>query len=162
MHRLCLVCLRFCLSAWLGIAIFFVTVVHDLLDSVLTDRPGNFNHINRFLGPYFGFAFSLLGIALLCAVVGLWSAQIGLLRRCATLLFVLAAVALAAVDCANYRTLAGFLTTPTAIPAAQFVMVFQRSRPLKGAVLALSIVATGLAFWPDRFGDRNDESSPSG
>jgi hypothetical protein len=88
MQRICLVVLRFSLSAWVGIAIYFFVVVLELLDSVLyTFDPDRWKyyHPEVLLPSYFGFAFVLLGTGGICAFLGLWNARISLFRRYATL-----------------------------------------------------------------------------
>lgn len=153
MQRFCLAVLRFSLSAWVGIAVFFVVTVLDAMDAVLTsvqpDRIYTFN-TTFFLPPYFRNAYILLGTAFTCAFLGLWNVRTGLLRRYATLLFAFAALGIVVLDYAMaYRRLIEILAMPTAIPASEFVMLYRQSRLLKGVVLGVSIVAASLALWPE-------------
>lgn len=154
MQRIVLATLRFCLCAWIGVAMFFVVGLLNVMDSVLTDPPpalNKFNHPTSVLPPYYGFAFPLLGLALLCGFVSLWNARIGLVRRWATLLFVLVAFGMVALDYAYiYRNLAEiFAPDATTVNANQVVTLYQLSRLLKGAILSVSLVAATLAIWPE-------------
>ena len=149
MQRTCLALLRFALSAWVGIAIFFVTVILGLRQSELFDRMSKFNHPKVLFPLYYGFEFTLLGIALICAAAGLWSAAIGVARRYALLALVGASCAVALLDyTVVYRELVKILADPEAIPVAQFVARHQASRRLNEAMLALSIAAAVVAHWP--------------
>jgi hypothetical protein len=150
MQRIFLATMRFCLSAWVGMSIFFVTVVLDVLDSVITERFTKCNDPDVFLPPYFAYAFVLLGMGGMCAILGLWNARISLLRRYATLACVLAALGVAVLDYENvYQRIVEFLARPQ-MPAAEIVMLYGQSRLLKGAVLGLSIAAASMALWPVR------------
>lgn len=157
MQRFCLVVLRFSLSAWVGIAIYFFVVVLELLDSALTAVPPGlkYYHPEILLPSYFGFAFVLLGTGSICAFLGLWSARISLFRRYATLVFALTALGLAALDYAFvYRGLVALLAPMNSVAAGELVMLYQQSRLLKGAVLGFSIVAVSLAVCPEASEDR--------
>jgi ribose/xylose/arabinose/galactoside ABC-type transport system permease subunit len=154
-QSLILAIMRFSLSAWVGMVTFFVLVVLDILDTALTDRLGRYNHPAEFLPYYFGFAFTLLGTASVCAVAGLWNSRINLMRRIATLLVVLGALGLASLDYAVvYRGIAMILATPNAILASKFVMLYEKSRLLKEVVLPVSVVAACLAIWPQASAQR--------
>jgi hypothetical protein len=149
MQRTCLAILRFALSAWVGIAIFFVMVILGLRQSELFDRLSKFNHPKVLFPLYYGFEFTLLGIALVCTVAGLWSAALGVTRRYVLLALVGAAFAVALLDyTVIYRDLVKILANPEAIPAAQFVARHQASRRLNEAMLAFSIAAAIVAHWP--------------
>jgi hypothetical protein len=148
MQRVCLAILRFVLSAWVGIAIFFVTVLLGLRQSELFDRLSKFNHPKVLFPLYYGFEFALLGIAFLCALAGLWNAA-GVIRRYVLLALVGASFAVALLDyTVVYRGLVKILADPEAIPAAQFVARHQASRRLNEAMLAFSIAAAIVAHWP--------------
>jgi hypothetical protein len=157
MQRICLAVLRFCLCTWVGVALFFAVSVLEVLDALLTDRPpmNRFSHPGFFLPPYFGFAFTCLGVALACAAVSLWNARIGLLRRWAIVACVAFALGMVAVDFAYvYRDLvAMFHPDVTMIKASDAVRLFQLSRSLKRGALVLSIGAALLAIWPEMPGD---------
>ena len=71
MQRACLASLRFCLSAWVGIEVFFVAVILNLRSSELFYRMSKFNHPKVLFPLYYTFEFALLGSALACAAVGL-------------------------------------------------------------------------------------------
>lgn len=160
MQRNFLAIMRFCLSAWVGIAIFFVVVVLDVLDSALSDRLGKYNHPEVFLPPYFAFAFALLGTGAICAIGNLWNLRISLVRRYSALFFLSAALGVAVLDYSLiYRAIAAILEIPTAIPAAKFVELYADSRLLKGVVLALSLVTATLVLWPEHSGSLAKEDS---
>ena len=149
MQRVCLAVLRFSLSAWVGIAIFFVMVILDLRHSELFDRSVKFNHPKVLFPLYYGFAFSLLGVAFVCALAGLWDATARAVLRCARVALVGAALGIAVVDYLFiYRPLADMLAVPE-IPAARFVMYHEKSRLLNGAVLGASVLAAVTALWPE-------------
>ena len=162
MNRFCLASLRFCLCAWVGVAMFFVVSVLDVLDSLMNDRPpiNKFSHPDFFLPRYFGFAAAFLGAALLCAFVGLWNARVGLLRRWAIFLLVVLTVTLIAADRAFVYEGLVEMFGATQLKASTVVTLFQFSRLLKGGALAISFVAAFLALCPEKSADvairRND------
>jgi len=151
MQRFWLMVLRFCLSAWVGIAIFFVMVILDLRNSELFDRVSKFNHPKVLFPLYYGFEFALLGPAIVCTVAGLLNAvRSGLWRRYAIAGFAAVAFGLAVFDYMFvYRKLVEILSNPTAIPAAKFVELHQASRRLNEVILGASIAAAVLALWPE-------------
>jgi len=149
MQRVCLAVLRFCLCAWVGIAIFFVTVVIDLRNSELfTDDDVKDNHPKVLFPLYYGFEFSLLGTALVCATSGLGSARVARPRRYATLLIILAAVGVASWDYANvYQSLIEMMATKPRPPS--FRSLHRLSESLNSAVLGLTLLAAAVALWPE-------------
>ena len=152
MHRVCLAFLRFCLSAWVGIAIFFVMVVIDLRHSKLFDDEVKFNHPKILFPLYYGSESALVGTALVCAGAGLWNARIARPRRIATLALVGAAVGIAIWDYAVvYRTLVRMMEA-NVLPAG-FVALHQQSRWLNAAGLGMSVLAAILALWPEDLRD---------
>jgi len=152
MQRVCLAFLRFCLAAWVAIAIFFVMVIIELRHSKLFDDEVKFNHPKILFPLYYSFELALLGTALVCAGAGLGNARIARARRIATLAFVGAAVSLAVWDYAVvYRTLVEMMAT-NVLPA-DFIALHQQSRWLNAAGLGLSAVATILALWPETLDD---------
>ncbi len=157
MPRICVTLLRFGLCAWVGVALFFNVAVLRVVEALLYDRPPftKFSEPAYFLPSCFGFAFSLLGGALVCALGNLWNGRIGLVRRCAVLLLVALAVAMVTADYSLvYRGLVDiFATSSTAIPAATVVRLFQFGRLSKSAVLVVSVVAATLAVWPESDAD---------
>ena len=151
MQRVCLAFLRFCLSAWVGTAIFFVMVVLELRHSRLFDDEVKFNHPKILFPLYYGFEFALLGPALVCASVGLGNARVPAGRRWATLAFVVVAAGVAVWDyVVVYRALVAMMAT-NVLPA-EFVQLHQQSRWLNEAALGVSLIAVVLALWPE--GDR--------
>jgi hypothetical protein len=160
MHRFCLAILRFSISAWFGVALFFNLVVLDALDSVLTERLVAFNHPGAYLRAYDGLALGLLGAALISACAGLWNAHDALLRKCAIATIVFAAFAIAFVNWVTVdRRILEILKRPTEIPAAQFVELCERSRFLKETLLLLSAAAVIAAFWPVHSGPQEGPGS---
>jgi hypothetical protein len=157
MQRVCLAFLRFCLSAWVGIAIFFVMVVIDLRHSKLFDDEVKFNHPKILFPLYYGFEFALLGTALVCACAGLWNARISKVRRWAVLALLAAVCGVAVWDYAFvYRTLVEMMGV-NVVPA-DFVGLHQLSRRLNETVVGLSVIVASLALWPEATG--GDFSSP--
>ncbi len=160
MQRVCLAFLRFCLSAWVGIAIFFVMVVIDLRHSKLFDDEVKFNHPKILFPLYYGFEFALLGTALVCAGAGLGNAKIARGRRLTVLALVAAAGGIVIWDYTFvYRTLLEMMGA-NVVPA-DFVGLHQLSRRLNETVLGISIVAAILALWPEA-AERTDVGPPHG
>src|SRR5260221_5501754 len=98
MQRMCLGIMRFCLAAWVGIAVFFVMVVIDLRQSDLFTPEALFNHPKVLFPLFYGFELATLGPALACAAVGLGNVRLGRTRKQVTLLLVILAAALAVWD----------------------------------------------------------------
>ena len=145
MQRACLGLVRFCLSAWVGIATFFVVLVIELRQSELFPETIKFNHPRVMFPLYYGFEFGLLGTALICAAACAWSAKAGAGRRRTLFGLVFAAVLLAACDYAIvYRTLIDIMQTAqlgeTGLPQLppRFHELHHISRWINEAVLALT------------------------
>ena len=153
MQRVCLAVLRFCLCAWVGIAIFFVMVVINLRQSELfADEEVKDNHPKVLFPLYYGFEFSLLGTALVCATSGLGNARIARRRRYAALLIILAAVAVAGWDYENvYQPLVEVMATKPRPPS--FRSLHRLSESLNSAVLGLTLLAAAVALWPETLKD---------
>src|SRR5438309_8499366 len=98
MQRACLGIMRFCLAAWVGIAVFFVLLVVDLRQSNLFAEETKFDHPKVLFPLYYGAELALFAPALACAFVGLWSQQVGRARKYTILLLVVIATALALWD----------------------------------------------------------------
>ena len=161
MQRFCLASLRFCLSAWLGIAIFFVMVAVGLHHSPHFDQPVKFNFPRVLFPLYYAWEFSLLGAGLLCACVGMGNAKLGKLRRGTILAALAAAVGLALFDYTTvYHQLVVMMETPTEIPAARFVELHEMSRSLNKLVMVLTAIAATLAHWGGKGGRVLDQSCP--
>jgi hypothetical protein len=117
---------------------------------VLFDNKAKFHHPLVLFPLYYGFEFSLLGTALVCAFAALWNATMAVIRRFALLALVGFTLGMATLDYTLvYRRLAAMMAAPV-IKAAEFVMLHQRSRLLNEMVLGLSIVAAIVALWPER------------
>jgi hypothetical protein len=148
---MCLAVLRFALSAWVGISLFFVTVILSLRYSELFTDPVKFNHPKVLFPLYYGFEFALLGTAFLCAAAGVRPAAAGRIRRFVLLALVGVSCAIALVDyTVVYRELVNLMAGHETMPASQFAARHLASRRLNEAVLALSIAATIVAHWPAR------------
>jgi hypothetical protein len=155
MQRVCLALLRFCLSAWVGIAIFFVTVVIDLRHSDLFLDEVKLNHPKVLFPLYYAFEFALLGPALVCAAAGLRNARIPAARRWLVLALVGAATGIAVWDYTFvYRTLMAMMAS-NVLPA-EFIPLHRHSRWWNEGVLGISVVAASLALWPERGGNGMD------
>jgi hypothetical protein len=153
--------LRFCLSAWVGIAVFFVMVVLDLRHSDLFNQAVKFNHPKVLFPLYYEFAFVLLGSAFVLAFAGLWSATTGRLLRCLRVAFVSAALGIALLDYSFvYRRLVAMMAAEQ-IPAARFVLLHEKSRLLNAIVLGFSVLTTIAALWPESLqkGGSEDQSA---
>jgi hypothetical protein len=149
MQRICLAILRFCLSAWVGIAIFFVMIVLGLRHSDLFIDEVKFNHPKVLFPLYYGFAFVLLGLAFVGALAGLRSAATHILLRLARAAFVGAALGIALLDYQFvYRPLAEMMAAQQ-VPAARFVLLHEKSRLLNAVVLGFSVLAAIAALWPE-------------
>jgi len=147
MHRTCLLLLRFCLSAWAGIAIFFVVEVIELRQSNLFGEETKFNHPKVLFPLYYGFEFALLGAAGLCAAMLLGSRELGRGRKLALLALVLGACALAVWDYgAIYRDLMTMMEA-TPLPSA-FHALHRLSRNFNGTILGLTVAGALVALWP--------------
>jgi hypothetical protein len=149
MQRVCVAVLRFCLCAWAGIAVFFVMVVIDLRKSDLFPNDAVKDNHPKVLFPlYYGFEFSLLGTALLCATSGLANGRIAKRRRYAAWLMILAAICLAGWDFAIvYRPLLEMIGTQPRPP--NFRSLHQLSEYLNSAVLGMTLLAAVVALWPE-------------
>jgi len=149
MQRVCLAVLRFCLCAWAGVAVFFVMVVIDLRQSELfPDDAVKDNHPKVLFPLYYGFEFSLLGTALLCATSGLGNGRIAKRRRYAIWLIILAAVGVATWDYATvYRPLLELMATRPRPPG--FWSLHRLSEYLNSAVLGMTILAAAVALWSE-------------
>ncbi|HEY3967135.1 MAG TPA: hypothetical protein VGM05_21425 [Planctomycetaceae bacterium] len=150
MQRLLLSILRFCLSAWVGIAIFFVVLVIDLRQSELFTPETKFEHPKVLFPLYYAFEFVLLVPALACACAGLWNSNIGRGRRIAILQLLIVATALAAWDFGLiYQKLIEMMASSTSLPA-EFHSLHRMSRWLNEAMLTACVAATVLASLPEK------------
>jgi hypothetical protein len=150
MQRVCLAILRFCLSAWVGIAVFFVTVIIGLRQSTLFAEATKFDHPKVLFPVYYGFELATLGTALACAGVGLWNERIGRARRYAIAQLVIVAAALALWDYAIvYRDLLEMMNGPVPLPAS-FHELHRLSRRLNEAIVGAIATAAILAIMPEK------------
>lgn len=153
MHRVCLGILRFCLAAWVGIAVFFVMVVIDLRQSSLFAEETKFDHPKVLFPLYYGFELSLLGPALVCAAAGLGNARVRRWRKYALLLLVMTALALALWDYGViYRDLLEIMNGPKPLPPA-FHGLHRLSRRLNEAIVTAVAAAAVLAFIPEQLNE---------
>jgi hypothetical protein len=150
MHRVCLFLLRFCLSAWVGIAIFFVTLVIDLRQSELFSDETKFEHPKVLFPVYYRFEWALLIPSFVCACASMWNENIGRGRRIALLQFVIIATALAAWDFGLiYQKLGEMMAAPPPLPV-EFHSLHRASRWVNATVLAACGAAAVLALMPER------------
>jgi hypothetical protein len=159
MHRVCLGILRFCLAAWVGIAVFFVMVVIDLRQSNLFAEETKFDHPKVLFPLYYGFELALLGPALVCAAAGLRNARVGRARKYALLLLVMTALALALWDYGViYRDLLEIMNSQKPLPPT-FHGMHRLSRRLNEAIVTAVAAAAVLAFFPEKPNDTRSSSS---
>jgi hypothetical protein len=145
MPRICLAFLRFCLSAWVGIGVFFVVVVISLRQSELFTAQVKFDHPRVLFPLYYSFELMLLGTALLCSVACLAHPEFTRGRKATLLALVIAAVALAVWDFASiYQPLIAMMAKKP-LPA-EFQALHSLSRWINGAVLVLSFIAAWLSL----------------
>ncbi len=145
MQRVCLAFLRYCLSAWGGIAAFFVMVVIDLRQSALFEDTTKFNHPKVLFPLYYSFEFSLLAMALLCAFAGLYNKNIGKRTRYTLFALLVLALALAIWDYGIiYQDLIQMMAHPPLPP--NFNALHHRSRWINGGIMALTMLAAWLAL----------------
>jgi|SRR5579872_379071 len=150
MQRACLGILRFCLAAWLGIAVFFVMLVVDLRQSNLFAEATKFDHPKVLFPLYYRFELTLLGAALVCAFVGLWSGTLGRPRKFAIMQLVFVAMALALWDYAMiYRELLDLMNGPPPLPPA-FHTLHRLSRGFNEVIVGATAIAALLALIPER------------
>lgn len=150
MQRICLGIMRFCLAAWVGIAVFFVMVVIDLRQSNLFADETKFDHPKVLFPLYYGFELTMLGPALVCAFAGLWNGRVGRARRYAIGQLVIVAVALALWDYGMiYPELQEMMNGPPPLSPA-FHTLHHWSRGLNTAIVGAIAIAAALALIPEK------------
>jgi hypothetical protein len=150
MQRTFLSILRFCLSAWVGIAIFFVVLVIDLRQSRLFTPETKFEHPKVLFPLYYTFEFALLAPALVCGCAGLWNSNIGRGRRISILQLLIVATALAVWDFGLiYQKLIEMMSSSAPLPA-EFHALHRMSRWLNEAMLTACAAAIVLALLPEK------------
>jgi hypothetical protein len=158
MLRLCLAILRFCLSAWVGIAIFFVVLVIDLRMSDLFTEDIKFEHPKVLFPLYYRFELSFLVPALICAVATMWNGTLGRGRRIAILQFLLLATALVAWDLARiYPRLVELMSVRTKPMPPEFQALHRLSMWLNVGMLVATAAATLLALIPTHSNSHSGE-----
>lgn len=142
--------LRFCLAAWVGIAVFFVMVVIDLRQSNLFAEETKFDHPKVLFPLYYAFEFATLGPALVCAVVGVWNVRVGRARRYALLLLVSFALALALWDYGMiYRDLLEMMNGSLPLPP-EFHSLHRLSRRMNEVIVIAVAASAVLALIPEK------------
>jgi hypothetical protein len=150
MQRTCLGILRFCLAAWVGIAVFFVMLVIDLRQSDLFPEETKFDHPRVLFPLYYDFEMALFVPALLCAFVGLWNERVGRSRKYTILLLVIIAAALGLWDYGTvYQELLAMMNGPPPLPPG-FHALHRLSRSLNTANVAAIAAAAMLALIPEK------------
>jgi hypothetical protein len=149
MQRFAVFLSRFCVTAWVGVATFFVTIVVQLRGSPLFPEPIKLNHPKVLFPLFYSFEFGLLGTAAVAAVVA-WQFSPAKTTRSALLVGLLGlALAIGAVDWyAVYRPLSAMLES-TVLPA-NFRAYHTASRWINTAELVISAAAGCVAVWPER------------
>lgn len=153
MPRVCLALVRFCLSAWVGIATFFVVLVIELRQSELFPETIKFNHPKVLFPLYYGFEFGLLGLALAAAAVCAWSVKVAVGKQRMLFAMVLAGILLAGCDYGFiYRPLfemmQGAETGPGGLPLLppRFHELHRTSRWLNEGILVLTALGALLSL----------------
>ncbi len=153
MQRVCLALIRFCLSAWVGIAIFFVVLVIELRQSELFPEPIKFNHPKVLFPLYYVFEFGLLGCALAAAAICAFCAKAAVGKQRALVAIVLAGLVLAGCDYGFiYRPLVDMMqgaeTGPAGLPLLppKFHELHRMSRWLNEGILALTALGALLSL----------------
>lgn len=146
--RVCLLLSRLFLTAWVGIAIFFVMVILKLRNPELFNPTALLNHPRVLFPLFYQFEFGLLGLTLVTGAIarlfgaGRRSFQVGLLLTAAALL-------LAMLDYQFvYRPLESMLEQPE-LPR-DFARLHHLSRWINSAGVGLTAVAACLLLWPER------------
>ena len=150
MQRACLGIMRFCLAAWVGIAVFFVMLLIDLRQSNLFADETKFDHPKVLFPLYYGFELALLGPALVCAFVGLGNGRVGRARKYAMMQLVVVAAALALWDYGIiYQELLEMMNAPPPLSPA-FHTLHRLSRWLNTAIVGAIATAAVLALIPEK------------
>jgi hypothetical protein len=145
MPQICLAFLRFCLSAWVGIGVFFVLVLINLRQSKVFSDEALLEHPRILFPLYYSFEFMLLGTALLCAIACLAHPQFTRGRKATLLALLTAAVGLATWDFAGIYQPLIVMMTKKPLPA-DFQSLHSLSRSVNGTILALSFIAAWLSL----------------
>lgn len=149
MRQLALVAARFCISAWVGVATFFVTVVIQLRGSPLFTDPIKLNHPKVLFPLFYGFEFGLLGVAFAGAAVGCVLSAARPHRDRLFLGLIVLALGIGIVDWYwIYRPLAVMLDS--GVLPENFRAYHTASRWLNTAALGVAVVAAGIGLWPTR------------
>jgi hypothetical protein len=139
---------RLCLSAWVGVASFFVVVIISLRGSPLFSDETKLAHPKVLFPLFYTFEFALLGIAL---GAGLFADRLSSSRRRhirISLALVASALLLGLGDYfAIYRPLAAMIEMPIRPPG--FTPYHEWSRWLNMANLLVCITAGGMMLWPE-------------
>lgn len=152
MQRFAIFASRFCVTAWVGVAAFFVVVVIKLRGSPLFPDLIKLNHPKVLFPLFYGFEFGLLGTAAIASAIScLPATRTGTRGKLLTGLIALALV-VAAVDWYwVYRPLAAMLES-AALPES-FRAYHTASRWINTAGLAISALAACVALWPSPNGE---------
>jgi hypothetical protein len=150
MQRLFLSVLRFCLSAWVGIAVFFFVLLVELRKWEPFTLEMKDEHPKVLFPLFYRFEFALLLPALVCAGASLWNRNMGRGRRIAVLQLVIIAVALAIWDFGLiYQKLGEMLAMGRPYPV-EFQALHKMSKWLNQAIVLACTAATVLTLFPER------------
>ena len=154
MRYTCLMLSRFALAAWLGAAVFFVSVALRPMSSPLFDSEHKAHLPLLFFPGYYAFEFTLLGVALLAGLCARGDASIRPRMFDACLLLLTLALGCAVADWFwIYSPLADMLRLQIAqhtAPPASFRGYHVASRHINETILVLGAAAAILVHWPSR------------
>ncbi len=147
MRSLCLTVSRFALSAWVGAAtLFVVTTLREVQSPNLTSPTKAHLAALRF-PPYYALAFSLIGVALLCAMVGLRSA--GRWRQVSAVSLIALALLLTTADYHwVYKPLEQMTAAAEQSRPANFVSYHHASKWINAVQVTVSMIAALTVCWP--------------
>lgn len=158
MSQFCWMISRMCLTAWVGIASFFVVVLIRLRGSPLFSDETKLSHPKVLFPIFYTFEFWLLGTAV---ASGLLACRFRRTRGgCFNRAVLLAGLGLllGTIDhLVVYRPLAAMIELPTRPP--EFATYHSWSRWLNLASLVFCATGAGLMLWPGDAGDRSREAA---
>ena len=154
MRSFCLMLTRLALAAWVGAAIFFVTVsLRPLRSQEIPDeiKP----HLTQTLFPgYYRMGFGLLGLAWVAGAIGSMHPGVGRVRRFVLIGLITALLLLMVADWSwIYTPLANMMQREIGeheARAGAFRTYHLASRWINSVGMTLALIAAGIAAWPVR------------